>query len=98
MDVAQEKKVIKLKFPSQLKQYVGNEKEITVSAETVDEVFQHLESHYGGLYERLLFDDGTLRPYINVFVGKKNIREQEGVHTRISNGDTVSILLPRAGG
>ncbi|MCF6323837.1 MAG: MoaD/ThiS family protein [Gammaproteobacteria bacterium] len=98
MNDVHQKKLIALKLPSELAPYVDDVKEIEVNAETVKDVFEYLDTRFGGFNERVLMDDGTLRPYMNIFVGKNNINIDEGVNTQVKDGDTLSIFLPRAGG
>jgi len=98
MNDVKQKKLIALKLPSELSPYVDDVKEVEVNAETVKDVFEYLDTRFGGFNERVLMDDGTLRPYMNIFVGKNNINIDDGVNTQIKDGDTLSIFLPRAGG
>jgi molybdopterin converting factor small subunit len=47
---------------------------------------------------RLLDAEGGLRPYVNVFVGRANIRGLQGLSTPVATGEVVSILPAVAGG
>jgi sulfur-carrier protein len=39
-----------------------------------------------------------LRPYVNVFVGERNTRRLDGLHTPLAEGDVVAIIPAVAGG
>jgi molybdopterin converting factor small subunit len=46
-----------------------------------------------------VFDgNGDLRRYINLFVNDINIKELDGVETKVGEGDIVRILAAAAGG
>lgn len=90
----------KLRFPSQLSKFINEVNEVEFSGERVIDLFNFLESKYSNVKERVFEDGGEdqLRPYFNVFIGKKDIRSINGVLSVIPEGETVSILLARAGG
>lgn len=90
----------KLRFPGHLSKFIDEVKEVNFSGESVIDLFDFLENKYSNVKERV-FEDGAkdqLRPYFNVFIGKKDIRSINGVFSVIPDGETVSILLARAGG
>jgi sulfur-carrier protein len=48
--------------------------------------------------ERLCDEDGSLRRFVNVFVGDEDIRFLEGLETALESGAEVSIVPAVAGG
>ena len=62
---------------------------------TVGDVLAALEAEYEGLD---LLRDGDLRPQINVLKNGREVLHMEGVDTRLSDDDTLSIFPPVAGG
>jgi molybdopterin converting factor small subunit len=92
------KKSVILKFPSQFSSYINNEKTAEFDGDKIADLLEHLEDTFGNVKERIMEDDGKLRPYINFFVGAKNIKDKEGLNTLIENGDKITLLLSRAGG
>jgi sulfur-carrier protein len=93
-----EKTNVKIKFPSQFGQYISNIDTLEFDGNSVDDFISTLDNIYGDIRERMFEGDGKVRPYINIFVGSKNIESVDGMNTKISNGDCVSLLLSRAGG
>ena len=51
-----------------------------------------------GLAQRVLTPEGTLRPYVNVFVNERNCRLLQGLDTPLSGGETLAIIPAVAGG
>ena len=90
-------KTVNLKLPAPLKKYISAT-QVEFDGHSIHELFQLLDERYGSVKERLLDDDGAIRPYINIFVGKENIRDGQGLNTKVNNNDQVSILLSFAGG
>jgi molybdopterin converting factor small subunit len=83
----------------QLSIYIEYKKAIEFEGETLIELLDFLTEKYGNkIKERILEDENTIKPYINIFIGNNNIETLSGVHTIISDGDIISLILPRAGG
>ena len=87
-----------LKFPKQFAVYVNNITAIDFNGEKMSDFIEYLDSSYGNVRERLLEPDGRVRPYINIYVGKKNISSLQGLETVVPQGERISILISRAGG
>jgi molybdopterin synthase sulfur carrier subunit len=89
---------VKVKIPTQLRSASGGEAEVHVDGSTVGEVLGALYERHADLRERLSDDDGTLRRFVNVYVGGDDIRVGEGLETPVSEGAEVQILPAVAGG
>ena len=89
---------VKVKIPTQLRSASGGEAEVQVDGSTVGEVLGALYERHGDLRERLSDDDGTLRRFVNVYVGGEDIRFGEGLETPVAEGAEVQILPAVAGG
>jgi molybdopterin converting factor small subunit len=48
--------------------------------------------------DRVLTDQGAVRPHVNVFVGPESIRFTGGLDTPVSDGAEISILPAVSGG
>lgn len=93
-----EKTHVTIKFPTQFGQYISYIDALEFEGNKINDFINTLDETYGDIRERIFESDGRVRPYINLFVGSKNIESLEGVSTKINNGDTVALLLSRAGG
>ncbi len=61
------------------------------------ERFIAMDNRHGGLRERLV-DANGLRRFVNVYLNDEDVRFIDGIDTKLSDGDTVTILPAVAGG
>jgi molybdopterin synthase sulfur carrier subunit len=88
---------VTVKIPTQLRAVTDGESEAEASGATVGEVLDDLFVRYAELRERIC-EDGTLRRFVNVYVGGEDIRFLSGLETEVSDGDELTILPAVAGG
>ncbi|MCG2728544.1 MAG: MoaD/ThiS family protein [Candidatus Methanoperedenaceae archaeon] len=69
-------------------------KELEIEGSTVKEVLAALCQKYPGLAD-MVFRDGNLRPYINIFLNGKNILSLD---TSLKPADEIVIFPPVSGG
>ena len=84
--------------PSPLRQYCGNVSELAVSAGSVREVLDEMERTQPQLYRNVCDETGAIRRHLNVFVNDDNVRDLEGVATKLRREDVVTILPAVSGG
>lgn len=89
---------ISVHIPTPLRTYTDDDAIVKVSGATVGDVLRALVDRYPDLEANLYTDDGTLRQFVNVYVGEDDIRYRDGVETTLSDGDEVSIVPSIAGG
>jgi sulfur-carrier protein len=89
---------VTVKIPTQLRSAAGGASEARVEGETVAKVLDGLYAQFGELRERLSDDDGSLRRFVNVYVGGEDIRFLDGLATPVTDGGEVTILPAVAGG
>jgi molybdopterin converting factor small subunit len=87
-----------VRIPTQLRTLSGGAAEVSVEGNTLAEVLDALESAHPGFRERLFDDSGKLRRFVNVFVADEDVRFLDGLDTKVSEGQTVSIVPAVAGG
>jgi molybdopterin synthase sulfur carrier subunit len=85
-------------LPGALRAKVGNRASVTVAGETVREIIEALERDFPGLRFNLCYETGELRPYVNVFLNRINIRYMQGLDTPVSLGTSIHIFQSVAGG
>jgi molybdopterin synthase sulfur carrier subunit len=88
---------VTVKIPTQLRAVTAGDAETEAAGTTVGEVLDDLFDRYTELRERIC-EDGTLRRFVNVYVGGEDIRFLAGLETEVSDGDEVTILPAVAGG
>ncbi|MBM3810253.1 MAG: MoaD/ThiS family protein [Acidimicrobiia bacterium] len=88
---------IRLHVPGPLRDYCGGAAQLSIQAPTVRTLLEELERSQSGLYGNLCDETGRLRRHLNLFVNSDNMRDLEGVDTKLAPGDEV-ILLPAVSG
>ncbi len=79
-----------------LRDQVEGQREVLGEGETVRQVLEDVTSRYPSLRAHL-FEDGDLTPFVNVYVGRDDVRTLEGLDTRV-NSSSVILLPAMAGG
>lgn len=64
----------------------------------VKSLLEVLKEKYGESFEKRLFENGSLRRFINVYLDGKDIRFLQGLDTSIPNGSEVLFLPAVSGG
>jgi len=81
-----------------LRSFTGGADAIEVEARTVGDALQALGGRHTGLLERVLDVDGTVRRFVNIYVGEVDIRELGGLDATLEEGEVLSIVPAVAGG
>ncbi len=89
---------VTVKLPVQLRPAAGGAAEAKVQGATVGEALESLFAAHPELRERIADGDGSLRRFVNVYVGGEDIRYLEGTSTPIADGAELTILPAVAGG
>ncbi|HZT35787.1 MAG TPA: MoaD/ThiS family protein [Nitrososphaera sp.] len=85
-------------FPLDLRARVGNQASLAVAGQTIREVIDSLEQDFPGVRFNLCYETGELRPYVNIFLNRANIRYLQGLDTPVEAGARIHILQSVAGG
>jgi sulfur-carrier protein len=88
---------IKVEIPAPLRDQAGGNTEVNVSGATVAAALADLVKRHPAL-EPKLFQNGQLRPYINIFVNNEDIRYLDEMETKLTDGVTVALIPAVAGG
>lgn len=88
---------IEVRIPTILRTYTDGEKAVEGSGATLAELFADLESRHTGIEARIV-DGGKLRRFVNVYLNDEDVRFLDGIDTKLTDGDNVTILLTVAGG
>ena len=80
-------------LPSLLAREAGGEGRFDLEAATVREALR------GVPVRDLLFDErGELRPLVNVYVDREDVRGRDGIETALSGEETIRVVAAIAGG
>jgi sulfur-carrier protein len=89
--------VSRVRIPPVLRETVGGARELEASGGTVLEVLDDLFAQHPTLRERVT-TDGTLSPFVNLYVNGRDVRYTTGLATPVSPDDQVILLPAMAGG
>ncbi|MFD8074171.1 MoaD/ThiS family protein [Streptomyces sp. NPDC059718] len=88
---------IEVRIPTILRTYTDGAKAVEGSGSTVDELLADLDTRHTGIRERIV-DGGELRRFVNVYLNDEDVRFLDGIATKLTDGDSVTILPAVAGG
>jgi len=89
---------ISIRIPAALRSYANGDGEVQVAAATVSDALRQLVDRYPSLLPHLFDASGELRNFVNAFVNEDDVRTLDGPATRVSAGDTITIVPSIAGG
>lgn len=88
---------ITISIPTILRPLTGNQKRIEVDGATVLDAIERMEQQYPGVKEKLI-TAGQAHRFVNIYVNDNDIRFSQGLSTRLTDGDLLTILPAVAGG
>jgi MoaD family protein len=89
---------VTVRIPTVLRKLTADRDELSAEGATVGDVLTSVGRDHGELLRRITAEDGTLRPFLNVFVNGNDIRFEDSLGTPVRDGDEVSIIPSIAGG
>jgi len=87
-----------VRIPTPLRQFTQGKDEIEIQGETLAHVLKNLDQEYRGIGEKIVDEKGSVRRFINIFIGEHDVRHLEGLKTRVQDDDVISIFPAIAGG
>ncbi|MFB7334645.1 MoaD/ThiS family protein [Streptomyces adustus] len=88
---------IEVRIPTILRTYTDGAKAVDASGETLAELFADLDTRHAGIQARIV-EGGELRRFVNVYLNDEDVRFLDGINTKLTDGDNVTILPAVAGG
>ncbi|HMK47064.1 MAG TPA: ubiquitin-like small modifier protein 1 [Methanocella sp.] len=73
------------------------EVEIPSPGATVGAAIKGLASKHPGL-EPLLYQDGKLKPYVNILLNGESLKGEDRIKAKIKDGDEIALFPPVSGG
>ncbi|HEX8944756.1 MAG TPA: ubiquitin-like small modifier protein 1 [Gemmatimonadaceae bacterium] len=91
---------ISIVLPRALHQYARGSNVIALSepCSTVADALASLAAKLPAVTDRVLTEQGELRPHVNVFVGTESVRFLDGLATELPDGATLTIVPAVSGG
>ena len=88
---------IKVQIPTPMRQHTDGQTTVEVAGGTVQAALADLGARYPAIAERV-FQNGKVRPFINLYVNNEDIRYLDNLATPVKDGDEVAIIPAVAGG
>ncbi|HET8646253.1 MAG TPA: ubiquitin-like small modifier protein 1 [Vicinamibacteria bacterium] len=91
---------VHVRVPGPLTEYASGQGALTldVAGATVADALRALWTVHPRLRDRILDEQGNVRPHVNVFVGRESIRYTGGLETPLPAGATLSVIPAVSGG
>jgi len=89
--------VPKVRIPPTLRAETGGAREVDADGRTVRDVLEDLTTRFPALRGQI-FADGSIAPFVNVYVEGEDVRTLDGLDTPVSEQATVILLPAMAGG
>jgi molybdopterin synthase sulfur carrier subunit len=87
-----------LRIPTPLRPYTSGQSEIPVEGANVAQAMKDLVRQYPALKPHLYNGEGSLRPFVNLFLGEDNIKDLQGTETPLQAEDRLLLIPSVAGG
>jgi molybdopterin converting factor small subunit len=88
----------RVRVPTILRTYTAGESEVTAEGQTLSDVLDSLDDAYPGIKGRIVDEEGTLRRFVNVYVGNDDVRFLDGLDTAVKDDAQISVIPAVAGG
>lgn len=89
---------VTLRIPTPLQPYANGRGEMRMEAESIRDLLDRVGREHASLVQCIRTRDGELRPYVNIFVRRTDVRELEGLDTALVDDDEVIVMPSVAGG
>jgi molybdopterin synthase sulfur carrier subunit len=87
-----------LRIPTPLRSYTNGQAEVTVAGANVADAMRDLVAQYPALKPHLYNGEGSLRPFVNLFVGQDNVKDLQGLETPLEENTQLRLIPSIAGG
>ncbi|ALG70803.1 thiamine biosynthesis protein ThiS [Azospirillum thiophilum] len=87
-----------IRVPTPLRGFVGGSDQVTVPGTTVREALAALTAGQEAFRDRLFTAEGDLRRFVNVYLGRDDVRRLGGLEAALPAGATLTLMVALAGG
>ncbi|MGH2821383.1 MAG: MoaD/ThiS family protein [Actinomycetota bacterium] len=89
---------VEVRIPTVLRRFTDGEAVVHLEPGTIGDLIAELERRHEGLRGQLVGEQGDLHRFVNVYLNDEDVRYLDGLDSKASEGDTVSLLPSVAGG
>ncbi len=87
-----------VKIPNTLRSYVNGQGEVSVQGTTAGAALQDMLTQFPAFRPHLCKEDGSLRSFVNLYLGRINVRDLQGLDTPLKSDDIINLVPAIAGG
>ncbi len=87
-----------IRIPTPLRAYAAGRARVQVSGSTAGQALQDLIRQYPALRPHLFSADDQPRAFVNLFLDGNNLRDLQGMDTRLQDDDVLLLIPSIAGG
>jgi sulfur-carrier protein len=89
---------VTVKIPTQLRSLTDGASTVDATGGSVVELIEDIEKQHPGIKERIMDEDGSLRRFVNIYLGDEDVRFLKGLNTEVPEGGSIAIIPAVAGG
>ena len=89
---------IKIKIPTPLREITNGESTVISNGENIKDLILNMDKSYSGIYDRLIDSTGEIFGFVNIYVNGEDVKYLEGLSTKLSSNDEITIVPAVAGG
>jgi molybdopterin converting factor small subunit len=89
---------VTIRIPTPLRGFVGGRDQVAVPGATVREALAALTAGQETFRDRLFTAEGELRRFVNVYLGRDDVRRLGGLEAALPAGATLTLMVALAGG
>lgn len=90
---------VTIRIPTPLRGFVGGQDQVSVQGATVRDALAALTAGQGAFQDRLFTAEGELRRFVNVYLGREDVRRLSGgLDTALPTGANLTVMVALAGG
>lgn len=90
---------VTIRVPTPLRGFIGGRDQVAVSGATVREALAALTAGQDAFRDRLFTAEGDLRRFVNVYLGRDDVRRLGGgLDAAVPAGATLTLMVALAGG
>jgi molybdopterin converting factor small subunit len=86
---------VKVRIPTPLRSYTGNQANVDADGATIADVLSNLDRQYPGIRFRVVDEQGALRRHMNVFVDGERVRD---LSRSLEGVDELVVMQALSGG
>ncbi|MDR3280127.1 MAG: MoaD/ThiS family protein [Synergistaceae bacterium] len=89
---------VTIQIPTALRVFTDRKSEVQAKGAIIAEAIADFAASYPDIKQHLYDEGGTLRSFINIYLGDTNIKNLGGLDTPLKDGDILMLVPAIAGG